>query len=198
MTPYKTLFGAPPHYNHLKVFGCLCSAHNHGKPRDKFDARANRCVFLGYPQGKKGWLLYNLDNHKLIISRDVQFYEKVFLFAQNLNKEELHKIQYHDLTWSDETLLSSTRLRTPLTPQADQNDKSHNLNVESGSEQTAQMKQQVMEEAPDTSTGAERTCSNVERRAMWACFGHQGDSTQSAQQDANTGSPDALISSTRP
>lgn len=83
-TPYKAFFGVPPMYEHLKVFGYLCYAYNHAKPRDKFDARATKCIFLGYPRGKKGWLLYDLEHHKLLVSRDVKFYEKIFPFEQEV------------------------------------------------------------------------------------------------------------------
>ena len=76
------LFGVPPTYDHLKVFGCLCYAHNHANPCDKFDARDTKYIFLEYPQGKKGWLLYNLEHHKLLVSRGVKFYEKIFLFME--------------------------------------------------------------------------------------------------------------------
>ena len=37
-TPYEVLFGIKPTYDHVKVFGCLCYAHNHEATRDKFDA----------------------------------------------------------------------------------------------------------------------------------------------------------------
>jgi len=36
-TPYEVLHGVKPSYNHIKVFGCLCYAHNHELDRDKFD-----------------------------------------------------------------------------------------------------------------------------------------------------------------
>ena len=36
-TPFEALFRVPPSFEHLKVFGCLAYAHNHHKPRDKFE-----------------------------------------------------------------------------------------------------------------------------------------------------------------
>ena len=81
-TPYEVLFGRKPSYEHIKIFGCLCYAHNHSKSRDKFDTRATRCIFLGYPHGQKGWKVYDLASRRTFVSRDVQFYETMFPFAQ--------------------------------------------------------------------------------------------------------------------
>lgn len=46
--------------------------------RDKLNARTFKCIFLGYSNSQKGYKLYDLDIHKLIVSRDVTFYEDVF------------------------------------------------------------------------------------------------------------------------
>ena len=39
-------------------------------------------VFLGYPFGKKGWKVCDLETREIFISRDVVFYEGVFPFAR--------------------------------------------------------------------------------------------------------------------
>lgn len=79
-TPYEVLLGKPPTYTHLKVLGCLCFASSLSHNGDKFQARAIKCVFLGYPYGKKAYKLLDLNTHKVIYSRDVKFCESIFPF----------------------------------------------------------------------------------------------------------------------
>jgi len=79
-TPYEMLFHKRPSYTHLRVFGCLCHIHSHSP--DKFEPRAKKCIFVGYPQGKKGYRVFDLENNKFIISRDVVFHETIFPYSQ--------------------------------------------------------------------------------------------------------------------
>jgi len=44
---------------------------------------SRRYVFMGYLFGQKGWKLYDLDNQAIFVSRDVIFYEDVFLFGDS-------------------------------------------------------------------------------------------------------------------
>ena len=80
-TPYEILFGSPPFISHLRVFGCLCYAKNINREKDKFASRSHKCIFMGYPYGKKGWKVYDLDRKVCFESRDVEFVEHVFPFA---------------------------------------------------------------------------------------------------------------------
>ncbi|KAJ4796993.1 Retroelement pol polyprotein-like [Rhynchospora pubera] len=87
-TPHELLFGHPPSYESVRVFGCLCYARKTQKI-DKFDSRSRKCIFVGYPFGKKGWRVYDLETHEFIVSRDVVFYENEFpLKSKTLEDKE--------------------------------------------------------------------------------------------------------------
>jgi len=66
--------GRPADYSNLKVFGALAFAHVR---QDKLDARVVKCIFIGYPEGVKGYKLWKMEpgGSKFIISRDVTFDE---------------------------------------------------------------------------------------------------------------------------
>ncbi|GAA0172343.1 hypothetical protein LIER_26187 [Lithospermum erythrorhizon] len=70
-TPYEYLFGTPPTLTELRLFGSMCYVHNLQAKSDKFSSRRRKCVFLGYPYGKKGWKVYDLETKECFVSRDV-------------------------------------------------------------------------------------------------------------------------------
>ena len=49
--------------------------------KNKFSERSRKCIFLGYPHGKKAWKLYDLETGDFFNSRDVVFYENYFPYA---------------------------------------------------------------------------------------------------------------------
>ena len=88
VTPYERIYNKAPSYEHLRVFGSLCYVHNQSTTGDKFAQRSNRCVFMGYPYGKKGWRLFDLEKEEFCISRDVVFVENEFPYAKKKEEEE--------------------------------------------------------------------------------------------------------------
>ncbi|KAJ3685421.1 hypothetical protein LUZ61_014585 [Rhynchospora tenuis] len=89
-TPDEMLFGKAPVYSQVRVFGCLCYISHKSQPSDKFAARSRKCVFVGYPFGKKGWRVYDLETSEFIVSRDVIFSENEFPF------DKQSAVQTHD------------------------------------------------------------------------------------------------------
>lgn len=79
-TPYEQLYNKIPDYASLRVFGCLVFASTLSAHRTKFASKAKPSVFMGYPPGMKGYNLDDLHTKQFFISRDVIFYETIFLF----------------------------------------------------------------------------------------------------------------------
>ncbi len=90
VTPYQLWFGQVPDLSFLRTFGCLAYKvqTKNQRRRDintdvKFGPRATKCVYLGYSRNTKGYVLYDIENNKLIDgARDVAFDETVFPFAE--------------------------------------------------------------------------------------------------------------------
>ncbi|XP_037491653.1 uncharacterized protein LOC105643862 [Jatropha curcas] len=81
-SPYEKLYHSLPDISTLKVFGSLCYANTLHAGRTKLEPRAQKCVFLGYKEGTKGYLMPNLHTRGLLVSRNVIFYETIFPYSE--------------------------------------------------------------------------------------------------------------------
>lgn len=77
-SPHCLLFGKPPDFSHLRVFGSLWFASTLIAYKTKFQPRARKCVLLGHKESVKGYLLYDLLTNEIFLSRNVVFYETIF------------------------------------------------------------------------------------------------------------------------
>jgi hypothetical protein len=80
-TPYFTLYGTAPTYDHLRVFGCACYPNTSAIASHRLSPRSTCCLFLGYSPDHKGHRCLDLASHRIIISRHVVFDEDVFPLA---------------------------------------------------------------------------------------------------------------------
>lgn len=76
-TPYEAWNGRKPHLGHLKVFGCTANVRSAGPHLRKLANRSQRMMYLGVEEGSKAHRLYDAQNNKIAVSRDVVFEENV-------------------------------------------------------------------------------------------------------------------------
>lgn len=80
-SPEEVWSGHSPNYSHLRIFGCTAYAH---VSQGKLEPRSQKCIFLGYASGVKGYRLWSLDpkSPKVIIEKNVIFHESA-MFSSN-------------------------------------------------------------------------------------------------------------------
>jgi hypothetical protein len=76
-TPYEAWSGLKPDMAHFRIFGSCAWAQIPFEKRKALDPQSTECIFVGYPNGVKGYRLIDLSLDRLIIERSVQFKESV-------------------------------------------------------------------------------------------------------------------------
>lgn len=75
-------------YSYLRRFGCVAYVHSDD---GKLNPRAKKGVFVGYPDGVKGYKIWLLDEEKCVLSRNVVFKED--LLYKSLVKKSKKKVE---------------------------------------------------------------------------------------------------------
>ena len=103
-TPLKAWSGHRPSVSHLRIFGCICYIYVPSEKRHKLEGKAEKGIFLGYSSQSKGYRVYNPQNNKVQVSRDVVFDEDAswdwehddikerYVVTQPINTEPTHEI----------------------------------------------------------------------------------------------------------
>jgi hypothetical protein len=77
-TSHEEWYKKKPDVSHLRVFGCTAYVFIQRDQRKKLGSHAQKCIFVGYPPGYKGWKFYNPTTKKFIISECAEFDERYF------------------------------------------------------------------------------------------------------------------------
>ena len=109
-TPYERWFGEKPDVDHLRIFGCDVYVHVPDQKRRKLEPKAIKGVFVGYPDGTKGYKIFMPNSGKMICSRDVQFLESSFGTRDKRAVVDVFDIAY------DKTPCTATDLSQPGPP----------------------------------------------------------------------------------
>ena len=135
-TPYELWYGKPADYSSLKIFGCPAYAHIR---QGKLEPRALKCVFLGYPEGVKGYKLWCTDMKppKAIISRDVVFNEAEMLqHSASLKTTNAEMKEKDEKSYLEVELSNSNQKLKPRSEAGDIADmEMHDTEIEAASDQ---------------------------------------------------------------
>jgi len=118
-SPYEILFHGKPSYSDIRFFSTLCFARSNPTVKDKFASRSKRCIFLGYPFGKKGWTVYDLETRETFSSREVKFCEDKYPFKEVTTNHEGQRNRGPD--WTHLNVFDDSGPNTPSKNQASEN-----------------------------------------------------------------------------
>src|ERR1700722_13873805 len=93
-TPQEVWTGKNPSLSHLRAFGCDAYVHVAKEKRTKLDSKSEKCIFIGYKDGLKGYKLWNLVTRKVVYSRDVVFREVKDVIKHEVQQKEPEKIEF--------------------------------------------------------------------------------------------------------
>ncbi|XP_019427158.1 PREDICTED: uncharacterized protein LOC109335479 [Lupinus angustifolius] len=123
LSPFERMYGHPPDYSSLRVFGSTCFVLLPHVERSKLTPRSAICVFLGYGDGQKGYRCYNPSTRKLYISRHVVFLEHLPFYSipsdsQNITRSDLIHIDpfVADIDGPNDFNFENFRDEAPHTP----------------------------------------------------------------------------------
>ena len=138
--------------SHLRTFGCSAYAH---QSEGKLEPRALKCVFLGYPQGTKGYRLWVKDGRgfKTIISRDVIFNENEFPCLMNTDNAIGNKVVETNFVDIPSTSVRVEHSPSPINQMEQRENRSSDQTVEepnihNDNSQTDDLREEESEERP--------------------------------------------------
>src|SRR3981189_3217648 len=77
-TPYELWHGRKPDVSHFQVWGCTAYVHVQRDQRNSLGPHVQKCAFIGYPAGYKGWKFWDLTSRNSLISETADFDERYF------------------------------------------------------------------------------------------------------------------------
>ena len=92
------LFRSKPNIGHFRVWGCLAYVHIQKDKQAKLGPHMEKCIFIGYPDGYKGWKFYSPKTKKVIISERADFDERYTFGTISESGEIKENIQAQDYT----------------------------------------------------------------------------------------------------
>jgi hypothetical protein len=77
MTLEEAFSGKKPNVENLRIFRCLVYSHIPKDKRNTLEPSEKKLIFVGYSNSSKAYRIYIPEQHKIEVSRDVTFNEKM-------------------------------------------------------------------------------------------------------------------------
>jgi hypothetical protein len=94
MTPEEAFSGKKPNVENLRIFGCPIYSHIPKDKRNKLEPSGKKGIFVGYSDSSKAYRIYIPEQHKIKVSRDVTFNERMAFrksIEEIIEEEELEE-----------------------------------------------------------------------------------------------------------
>jgi hypothetical protein len=94
MTLEEAFSGKKPNIENLRKFGCLVYSHIPKDKRNKLEPSGKKGIFVGYSDSSKAYRIYILEQHKIEVSRDITFNERMAFrksIEEIIEEEELEE-----------------------------------------------------------------------------------------------------------
>jgi len=77
-TPYELWYNHTPTVGHLRVWGCLAYIHLQKDQHTQISPHVKKCVFIRYANDAKGWVFWDTERRREIVSDSAVFDEETF------------------------------------------------------------------------------------------------------------------------
>jgi hypothetical protein len=94
MTPEEAFSGKKPIVENLRIFGCPVYSHIPKDKRNKLELSRKKGIFMGYSESSKAYRIYIPEQHKIEVSKDVTFNEKM-AFKKSI-EETIEEEEYEE------------------------------------------------------------------------------------------------------
>jgi hypothetical protein len=94
MTLEEAFSGKKPNVENLRIFGCPVYFHIPKDKRNKLEPSGKKGIFVGYSESSKAYRIYIPEQHKIKISKDVTFNEKM-AFKKSI-EETIEEEEYEE------------------------------------------------------------------------------------------------------
>jgi hypothetical protein len=94
MTPEESFSGKKPNVENLRIFGCPVYSHIPKDKRNKLQTSGKKGIFVGYNDSSKDYRIYIPEQHKIEVSRDVTFNERMVFkksIEETIEEEEIEE-----------------------------------------------------------------------------------------------------------